>query len=92
MDNRVTSFKYNSLIPRPIFSFSVCNIEKLGMGLARVYKTEEKRVSNALYTPCKMFSESHAPGIQTLTNENARFKQLIMGVASSVSKHEHNSD
>ena len=42
--------------------------------VARVYNKEEKRVSNTLYALCKMFSESHAPGIQTLTNicnENA---------------------
>ena len=44
--------------------------------VSRVYNREEKRVSNALYALCKMlmFSESHMPGIQTLTNENARFK------------------
>ena len=35
---------------------------------------EGKRVSNALYGLCKMFSESHAPGIQILTNQSARFK------------------
>ena len=29
------------------------------------------RVSNARYAPCKMFSESHAPGIKKLTNKNA---------------------
>ena len=51
--------------------------------VSRVYNKEEKRVSNALYALCKMFSESHAPGIQTLTNESARFKYLIVGVASS---------
>ena len=39
----------------------------------RVYN-ERKRVSNALYGPCNMCSESHTPGIQTLTNESARFK------------------
>ena len=59
---------------------------------ARVYNKEEKRVSNALYAPCKMFSESHAPGIQTLTNENARFKYIIIGVASSAHQREHDSD
>ena len=42
--------------------------------LARVYNKERKRVSNALYGPCNMCSESHAPGIQTLTNKSARFK------------------
>ena len=31
---------------------------------ARVNNKEEKRVLNALYTPYKMFSESHVPGIQ----------------------------
>ena len=35
-----------------------------------IHNKEEKRVSNVLYALCKMFSESHAPGIQTLTNEN----------------------
>ena len=40
----------------------------------RVYNKEEKRVSSVLYGPCKTFSESHVPGIQTLTNENAQFK------------------
>ena len=34
-----------------------------------------------LYDLCRMFSESHVPGIQTLTNENARFKYLIVGMA-----------
>ena len=53
--------------------------------LSRVYNKEEKRVSNALYAVCKMFSESHVPGIQTLTNESARFKYLIVGMASSAS-------
>ena len=38
-----------------------------------------------VYDLCKMFSESHAPGIQTLTNENAQFKHLIVGVASRAS-------
>ncbi len=42
--------------------------------LPRINNKEGKRVSNALYTPYKMFSESHAPGIQKLTNESARFK------------------
>ena len=37
-----------------------------------VYNKEEKRVSNTLYATCKMFLESHAPGIQTLTNESVR--------------------
>ena len=40
-------------------------------------------MSNALYTPCKMFSESHVPGIQTLTNESTQFEYLIVSVASS---------
>ena len=39
-------------------------------------------MSNALYALYKMFS---ALGIQTLTNESARFKYLIVGVASSAS-------
>ena len=42
--------------------------------VARVYNKERKRVSNELYGPCNMCSESHAPEIQTLTNESARFK------------------
>ena len=29
--------------------------------------------------------ESHMPGIQTLTNESARFKELIEGMVSSAS-------
>ena len=37
---------------------------------------------NALYALCKIFL---APGIQTLTNESAQFKHLIVGVASSAS-------
>ena len=40
---------------------------------------------NALYTPYKMFSESHAPGIQKLTNESAQFKWYFVGVVSSIS-------
>ena len=32
-----------------------------------------------------MFSESHAPGIQMLTNESTRFKYLSVGMASSES-------
>ena len=43
-------------------------------------------MSNVLYAPYKMFSESHVPGIQTLTNESAQFKYLIVGMASSASK------
>ena len=39
--------------------------------LSRVNNKEGKRVSNALYTQYKMFSESHTPGIQKLTNESA---------------------
>ena len=50
--------------------------------LSRI-NNEGKRVSNALYTPYKMFSESHAPGIQKLTNQ--RFKWYVVGVASSAS-------
>ena len=50
---------------------------------------EGKRVLNVLYALCKMFSEDHAPGIQRLTNENARFKYLIVGVASTASKRQH---
>ena len=38
--------------------------------LSRV-KNESNRVSNALYAPRKMFSKSHTPEIQKLTNENA---------------------
>ena len=51
--------------------------------LSRVTNKEGKRVSNALYTPHEMFSESHAPGIQKLTNESAPFKWYVVGVASS---------
>ena len=32
-----------------------------------------------------MYSESHTPGIYKLTNESARFKQPVVGVASSAS-------
>ena len=56
--------------------------------LSRVNNKERKRVSNALYTPYEMFSESHAPGIQKLTNESARFKWYVVGVASSASQRE----
>ena len=35
-----------------------------------VNNKEGKRVSNAPYTPYKMFSESHASGIQKLINES----------------------
>ena len=45
--------------------------------LSRVNNKEGKRVSNALYTPYKMFSESHAPGIQKLTNQSARFNGTL---------------
>ena len=55
----------------------------------RVYSKEEKGVSNVLYAPCKVFSESHTPGIQTLTNEGARFKYLIVGTASSANEQQH---
>ena len=40
-------------------------------------------MSNVLYAPCKMFLESHAPGIQTLINESTQFEYLIVSVASS---------
>ena len=60
--------------------------------LSRVYNKEEKRVLNALYAPCKMFLESHMPRIQTLTNESAQFKYIIMGVASSAHQRKHDSD
>ena len=33
----------------------------------------------------RCFREGHTPGIQTLTNENVRFKYLIVGVASNAS-------
>ena len=36
-----------------------------------------------LYTMCKMFSESHAPGIQIPINENVQFKYLTVGLASN---------
>ena len=52
---------------------------------ARVNNKEGKRVSNALYTPYKMFSENHAPGIQKLTNQSARFEWYVVGVVSSAS-------
>ena len=48
--------------------------------LARVYNNE-KRVSNRLYNLCKMFSESHVPGIHILANESMLLKYLIVGVA-----------
>ena len=57
--------------------------------LARVYNKEEKWVSNTLYALCKMFSESHAPGIQKLTSENTQFRTLIVDVALSASKQYH---
>ena len=53
--------------------------------ISRVNNKERNRVLNALYTPYKMFSESHAPGIQKLTNESARFKWYVVGMASSAS-------
>ena len=56
--------------------------------LSRVNNKERKRVSNELYTPYEMFSESHAPGIKKSTNESARFKWYIVGVASSASQRE----
>ena len=51
----------------------------------RVNNKEGKRVSNSLYTPYKMFSDSHVPGIKKLTNQSARFKWYVVGVASSAS-------
>ena len=39
-----------------------------------------------------MFSESHAPGIRKLTNENAQFKNLIVGVASIASDKSSEND
>ena len=36
--------------------------------------------------PRMMFSDSHMPGLQTLTNGSTRFKYLIMGVALSASE------
>ena len=45
---------------------------------------------NALYALCKMFSGSHAPGIQTLTDENMQFKYLTVGVTSSASERVYN--
>ena len=53
--------------------------------ISRVNNKEEKRVSNALYSPYKMFTESHVPGIQKWTNQSARFKWYVVGVASSAS-------
>ena len=50
----------------------------LNLVIARINNKEGKRVSNALYTPYKMFSESHTSGIQKLTNESARFKWYIV--------------
>ena len=40
--------------------------------IPRVNNKEGKRVSNALYTPYKMFSESHASRIQKLINQSAQ--------------------
>ena len=40
------------------------------LGFLTIKSKEEKRVLNALYAPCKVFSENHVPGIQTLTNES----------------------
>ena len=58
-----------------VICLSLYNVPiKLQFIQARVYNKERKRVSNALYGPCNMCLESHAPGIQTLTNESARFK------------------
>ena len=64
------------------FSIRIDEVEEVSI------TKEEKRVLNALYALCKMFLESHVPGIQTLTNKNARFKYLIIGVASSANKWE----
>ena len=63
-------------------------LEEIYYILPRVNNKERKRVSNVLYTPYEMFSESHAPGIQKLTNESARFKWYVVGVASSASQGE----
>ena len=41
--------------------------------IPRVCNKEEKRVTNTLYALCRMFSESHLPGIQTLTTESTWF-------------------
>jgi hypothetical protein len=49
-------------------------VDRLGATKTRVNNKEGKRVSNALYAPYGMFSESHAPGTQKLTNESTRFK------------------
>ena len=51
---------------------NVCNkSQSTNTLISRVYNKERKRVSNTLYDPCNMCSESHVPGIQTLTNESA---------------------
>ena len=38
-------------------------------------------MSNALYALYRTSAESHVPGIQKLTNESARIKWYVMGVA-----------
>ena len=53
--------------------------------LTMFVRKEGKRVSNALYGLCKMFLESHAQGIQMLTNQSTRFKWPIVGMVSSAS-------
>ena len=78
-------------VPKQALGWFSLGLEKIYL-LTRVYNKEEKRVSNMLYAPCKMFSESHTPGIQTLTYESVRFKCLIMGVASSAHQRERDSD
>ena len=50
---------------------------------------KRKRVSNVLYPLCETFSESHAPRIQ-LASESARFRYLIVGMASSASEQKCN--
>ena len=50
--------------------------------LSRVDNKEGKGVSNARYGLCE-FLESHARGIQVLTDQSARFKQPKVGVVSS---------
>ena len=49
---------------------------------SKINDKEGKRVSNVLYTPNKIFSESHVPGIQKLTNESTQFKWYVVAMAS----------
>ena len=51
--------------------------------LARVCYNKKRREYQTRYTLRIRFSESPVPGIQKLTNENARFKNSIVGMASS---------